>query len=98
MTKKFIPYEGRVGFWSKAPAKAKGPLSLRPQPSSDEIASNGKPVQYSCLENPKDKRSLAGCSPRGRKESDMSEHTGRLTAFPSSFFLICISPFLILLL
>ena len=51
MTKKFIPHEGRVRFRSKA----KGLLSRRPQPFSDEIGSNGKPVQYSCLENPKDR-------------------------------------------
>ena len=30
---------------------------------------NGNPLQYSCLENPID-RSLAGYSPRGRKESN----------------------------
>ena len=38
MTKKFNPHEGRVRFRSKAPAKAKGLLSRRPQPFSDEIA------------------------------------------------------------
>ena len=27
---------------------------------------NGTPLQYSCLENPMDKRSLVGCSPQGR--------------------------------
>ena len=32
------------------------------------------PLQYSCLENPID-RSLAGCSPEGRKESDRTEET-----------------------
>ena len=30
-------------------------------------------LQYSCLENPHGKRSLAGYSPRGCKESDMTE-------------------------
>ena len=35
---------------------------------------NGTPLQYSCLENPlPGRRSLVGCSPRGRKESDMTE-------------------------
>ena len=33
---------------------------------------NGNPLQYSCLENPTD-RSLAGYSPWGHKESDMTE-------------------------
>ena len=33
---------------------------------------NGYPCQYSCLEN--SQRSLAGCSPWCRKESDMTEN------------------------
>ena len=33
----------------------------------------GNPFQYSCLENPMDKRSLEGYSPWGHKESDMIE-------------------------
>ena len=35
---------------------------------------HGHPLQYSCLENPHGQRSLAGYSPRGRKESDTTEH------------------------
>ena len=34
---------------------------------------NGTPLQYSCLENPMDGRSLVGCSPWGREESDTTE-------------------------
>ena len=34
---------------------------------------NGNPLQYSCLENPMDGKSLVGYSPWGRKESDMTE-------------------------
>ena len=33
----------------------------------------GNPLEYSCLENPHGQRSLAGCSPWGLKESDMTE-------------------------
>ena len=33
------------------------------------------PLQYSCLENPYGQRSLAGYSPQGCKESDMTEMT-----------------------
>ena len=33
----------------------------------------GNPLQYSCLENLHGKRSLVGYSPRGLKESDMTE-------------------------
>ena len=36
---------------------------------------NGKPPQYSCLENPHGQRSLAGYSPWGRKELDMTKVT-----------------------
>ena len=34
---------------------------------------HGNPLQYSCLENPHGQRSLAGCSPWGRKESATTE-------------------------
>ena len=34
---------------------------------------HGNPLQDSCLENPHGQRSLAGCSPRGCKESDMTK-------------------------
>ena len=36
---------------------------------------NGNPLQYSCLENPMDKRSLIGCDPWGHKESETTEVT-----------------------
>ena len=36
---------------------------------------NGNPLQYSCLKNSMDKRSLAGYSPCGHKESHLSEPT-----------------------
>ena len=34
---------------------------------------NGKPLQYSCLENPHGQRNLVGYSPWGHKESDTTE-------------------------
>ena len=34
---------------------------------------HGNPLQCSCLENPHGERSLAGYSPQGHKESDMTE-------------------------
>ena len=34
---------------------------------------HGRPLQYSCLENPHGQRSLAGYSAWGCKESDMNE-------------------------
>ena len=36
---------------------------------------NGNPLQYSCLREFHGQRSLAGYSPQGRKESDMTEVT-----------------------
>ena len=33
----------------------------------------GFPLQYPCLENPYEQRSLVGCSSWGRKESDTTE-------------------------
>ena len=34
---------------------------------------HGNPLQYSCLKNPHEQRSLVGCSPWGHKESDTTE-------------------------
>ena len=34
---------------------------------------HGNPLQYSCLKNPHGQSILAGCSPRGRKESDTTK-------------------------
>ena len=36
---------------------------------------HGNPLQYFCLENPHGQKSLAGCSPWGRTESDVTEAT-----------------------
>ena len=36
---------------------------------------HGKPFQFSCMENPMDKRSLVGYSPQGHRESDKTEVT-----------------------
>ena len=36
---------------------------------------NGNPLQYSCLENPKDRGAWWGYNPPGLKESDTTEHT-----------------------
>ena len=39
----------------------------------EEAILNSNPLQYSCLENPHGHRSLAGYSPWGHKESDVTE-------------------------
>ena len=38
---------------------------------------HGNPLQYSCLENPHGQRCLAGYSPRGSEEWDMTERLSR---------------------
>ena len=48
------------------------------------------PFQYSCLENPHGKRSLAGYSPQGHKESDRTEVTQQSIAMPSEVLILLI--------
>ena len=43
----------------------------------------GNPLQYSCLENLYGQRSLAGYSPWGRNESDMTEYA--CTSVPENY-------------
>ena len=45
-------------------------LGLGPSPG---VGWHVNPLQYSCLENLHGQSSLAGYSPRGRKESEMTE-------------------------
>ena len=52
---------------------------------------HGNPLQYSCLVNPYGQRSLAGCSPWGRKELDTTEwlhFTFTLFSYISFFFFL----------
>ena len=50
-----------------------GDLSSVPGLGRSPGEGHGNPLQYSCLENPYGQRSLAGYSPWGHKESDMTE-------------------------
>ena len=50
-----------------------GDLDLIPGLDRSPKGGHGSPLRYSCLEKPHGQRSLAGYSPRSRKESDMSE-------------------------
>ena len=50
-----------------------GDLGLIPVVGRFPGGGHGNPLHYSCLENPHGRRSLAGYSPWGRKESDMTE-------------------------
>ena len=50
-----------------------GDLGLIPGLARSPGGGHGNPLQYSCLENPHGQRILAGYSPWGCKESDMTE-------------------------
>ena len=58
------------------PANA-GDEGSTPGSGRSPAGGHGNPVQYACLENPHGQRSLAGYSPRGRKEWDTAERLGR---------------------
>jgi len=57
-----------------ANAEEVGDVSLTPGLGRYPVKGNGTPVQYSCLGKSHGQRSLAGCSPRGCNELDMTEH------------------------
>ena len=52
-----------------------GDLGLIPGLGRSPGGGHGSPLQYSCLEYPHRPRSLAGYSPRGRKELDSTKHS-----------------------
>ena len=57
------------------PANAGNIIDARLIPGSGRSPGEGygHPLQYSCLKNPHGQRSLAGYSPEGHKESDMTK-------------------------
>ena len=57
----------------KNPPDDAGDLGSVPGLGRSSGGGNGYPLQYSCQENPMDKRSLAGYSPWGRIELDTTE-------------------------
>ena len=62
----------------ESPCNAGNPGSI-PGSGRSPGEGNGYPLQYSCLENPMDHRSLVGYSPWGGKESDMTERLSTWT-------------------
>ena len=77
------------GSDGKEPACNVGDLGSIPGLQRYPGEGHGKSFQYSCLENPHEQRSLAGCSAWGRKESDMTERLS--TALPFFFFFLYFS-------
>ena len=61
------------GSDGKASAYKTGDLGSVPGSGRSPGEGNGNPLQYSCLENSKDGRSLVGYSPWCRKKSDTTE-------------------------
>ena len=57
----------------KNPPADAGDVSLIPGLGRSLGEGNGNPFQYSCLKKSHGQRSLAGSSPWGHKESDMTE-------------------------
>ena len=58
---------------SKESACNAGDLGSIPGPRRSPGGGHGNPFHYSCLEESQGQRSLEGYSPRGRRESDMTE-------------------------
>ena len=67
-------------MWTSLVAQADacnaGDLGFIPGLGRSPRRGHGNLLQYSCLENPHGQRSLAGCSPGGCKELDMTEQLG----------------------
>ena len=61
------------GSDSKESAYSVGDLGSIPGLGRSPGGEHGNPLQNSCLENPHGSRTLAGCSPWGRKASDTTE-------------------------
>ena len=72
-------YEKQLGFpggsSGKESACSAGDLGSISGLGRSPAEGHGNPLQYSCLENPHGQRNLAGYSPWGRKELDMTEAT-----------------------
>ena len=61
------------GSDGKEPACSTGDPASIPGLGRSPGGGHGNPLQDSCLENPQGQRSLLGCSPRDRRESDTTE-------------------------
>ena len=72
-----LAYQNYLGFPCGSAGKEStcnaGDLGSIPGLGRSPGGGRGNPLQYSCLENLHGQRSLAGYSPWGRKELDMTE-------------------------
>ena len=67
----FMDFPG--GSTGKESSHSVKDLGLIPGLGRSPGGGDGHPLQYSCLENPREQRSLAGYSQWGRKELDTTE-------------------------
>ena len=76
------------GSDSKISASNVGDLGTIPGLENSPGGGHGNPLQYSCLENPCGRKSLAEHSPWGHKELDMTQwlSTGQKHIMWKSFF------------
>ena len=74
------------GSDGKESACSAGDLGSIPGLGRSPRRGHGNPLQYSCLENPHGQRSLAGYSPWGHKESDMTEQLSTSTAHEAPLY------------
>ena len=79
------------GSDGKEPTCSAGDSVLIPGSGRSPGERNGNPLQYSCLENPVDRRALAGYSAWGHKKSDMTEVSG--LAYREFFLFLCLRLF-----
>ena len=69
----FTFWASLVALDGKESACHVGDLGLIPGLGRSPGGEHGNPLQYSCLENSYGQRSLVGYSPRGRKETRLSD-------------------------
>ena len=69
-----------------------GDLGLIPDLGRSPGGRQGKPLQYSCLENPHRQRSLAGFSPGSRKDLDTTERLSTAQQYIIKLLLIFYIP------
>ena len=86
----FLGFPG--GSDSKEPTCSAGDLSSIPELGRSAGGGHGSPLQYSCLENPRGQRSLAGYSPGDHKELDTTE---RLSTAQHSVHCMYVSQFVL---
>ena len=81
---------GSAGKESICNAGASEDVGLIPGLGRSPGGGLGNPLQYSCLENLCGQGSLAGYSPQGCKESDMTEETQHTRTYVQMYTDICV--------